>query len=113
VHWLNGLPEVRDTIELHFDARPINEQNLSDWKQRGYREWLQHKESCDLVQRLAEAGGRPGTGHSVRFENILSTRGRYQPTESTPINPNQASLAILLTQPAPRGWGQSEDFRLR
>jgi len=54
VLWLNGLPEVRDTLELHFDARPINEQNLSDWKQGGYREWLQHQESCDLVQRLTE-----------------------------------------------------------
>ena len=33
VVWLNGLPEVRHTLELHFDAHPINEQNLSDWKQ--------------------------------------------------------------------------------
>jgi hypothetical protein len=54
VEWLNSLPEVKDTLQSLFNGRPISEQNLSEWKQGGYQDWLQHQESCGLVQRLAE-----------------------------------------------------------
>jgi len=54
VEWLNGLPEVQEVLKLRFGGRPISEQNLSEWKQGGYQEWLKLQESRYLVQRLAE-----------------------------------------------------------
>jgi len=37
--WLNGLPEVQELLARDFESRPINEQNLSDWRQGGFRDW--------------------------------------------------------------------------
>src|SRR5512141_522847 len=52
--WLNGLPEVQAVLKLRFGGRPISEQNLSEWKQGGYQEWLKLQESRYLVQHLSE-----------------------------------------------------------
>ena len=35
--WLNRLPEVQATLAAHFAAKPIDESNLTHWKQGGYR----------------------------------------------------------------------------
>jgi hypothetical protein len=35
VEWLNGLAEVQAMLTADFGGRPINEQNLSDWKDGG------------------------------------------------------------------------------
>ncbi len=54
VEWLNGLPAVQEVLKLRFGGRPISEQNLSEWKQGGYQEWLRLQESRYLVQHLSE-----------------------------------------------------------
>jgi len=52
--WLNELPEVKALLDGQFGGRPITEQNLSEWRQGGYQDWLRHEENCALVGRLAE-----------------------------------------------------------
>lgn len=52
VDWLNSLPEVHQTLAAEFGGRPISEQNLSEWRQGGFRDWERHEESCALVQAL-------------------------------------------------------------
>ena len=32
----------------------VTEQDLCDWQQGGYQEWLRHQEACDVVRDLAE-----------------------------------------------------------
>lgn len=54
VEWLNAKPAVRKVLKADFGGRPINEQNLSDWRQGGFREWERHQESFALVRTLAE-----------------------------------------------------------
>ncbi len=54
VEWLNGLPAVQDVLKEHFGGRPINEQNLSEWKQGGHPEWLRQEETRSLAGKLAE-----------------------------------------------------------
>jgi hypothetical protein len=39
VEWLNAKPEVIKVIAERFDGRPISEQNLSQWRTHGYRQW--------------------------------------------------------------------------
>ena len=50
VRWLNSLPEVKQVLAEGFDGRPISEQNLTDWRQGGYQEWVAYQEI------LAQAG---------------------------------------------------------
>jgi hypothetical protein len=54
VAWLNSLPEVRSVVAVEFDGRPVREQNLSEWKQGGYGEWLRQQEALELVRSLSE-----------------------------------------------------------
>jgi hypothetical protein len=54
VAWLNTLPEVRALLAARFDGKPIREQNLSEWKKRGYRDWLAYREVLELSEKLAE-----------------------------------------------------------
>lgn len=52
VEWLNSLPDTQRVLTAEFGGRPISEQNLSEWKQRGYRDWERHQESRALVREL-------------------------------------------------------------
>ncbi len=54
VAWLNGLPEVKAVLAVDFGGKPIREQNLSEWKKRGYRDWIAHQEALELAEKLAE-----------------------------------------------------------
>ncbi len=56
---LNQLPEVKAMLNAHFEGKPISQQNLSEWKAGGYRDWqlrqelvLQHQEFTADVQEL-------------------------------------------------------------
>jgi hypothetical protein len=54
VQWLNDQPEVQAVLEERFAGRPINEQNLSDWKHHGHVEWLWRQENHAAAVRLLE-----------------------------------------------------------
>jgi hypothetical protein len=53
VDWLNSQPAVQEVLEKEFGGRAISEQNLSEWKQGGYEDWLRHQETRTWVQELA------------------------------------------------------------
>jgi len=56
VEWLNSLPEVQAVLKAEFDERPISEQNLSEWKTGGYRDWLLQQETLELLGQMADDG---------------------------------------------------------
>ena len=77
VDWLNSLPEVREVLAAEFCGREISEQNLSEWKQGGYRDWERHEASCALVRELTEqtddlAEEADGLEVSHRLASVLS-----------------------------------------
>jgi hypothetical protein len=53
--WLNGLPEVQATLDQHFGGRKIKQQNMTEWRQGGYAEWL-HKRLAVPVSGEAADG---------------------------------------------------------
>jgi len=69
--WLNTLPEVRQMLAAWFDGRPLNAQNLTEWRQGGYRDWLTERKARELARELGqkatsgevedEEGGKPLT----------------------------------------------------
>jgi hypothetical protein len=63
VTWLNSLPEVQAILQQEFGGQPINEQNLSKWKVRGYPDWLQEqvfaRVTRDILLKQIEKKGLP------------------------------------------------------
>jgi hypothetical protein len=59
--WLNDLPEVKTLLAAEFHSRPINKQNLSEWKKRGFRDWLIRQQALEFTQDLenADASSQP------------------------------------------------------
>ena len=54
VLWLNTQPEVRAILAADFQGRAITEQNLSDWRQGAYLDWLRKQETSERVSTLLE-----------------------------------------------------------
>jgi hypothetical protein len=54
VAWLNAKPEVVKVIHERFDGLPISEQNLSEWRKRGYQKWLAHRNMFDESNALGD-----------------------------------------------------------
>ena len=50
--WLNRLPKVRTVLKAEFDGQPINENNLSNWKLGGYRDWQAQQEALAAVRQF-------------------------------------------------------------
>jgi hypothetical protein len=55
VQWLNELPEAKAALQREFGGRAVTEQNLSEWKQGGFRDWLAKAEADEwLADTLGE-----------------------------------------------------------
>lgn len=103
--WLNPDQDVQEVLREHFGGQPINKQNLSDWRQGGYRDWQRHQESLDLVRTLSEQGDEllevtDGEAVSDRLSAVLTTEL---------VRTAQAVLDEV-TDPAER-WRQLRELR--
>lgn len=54
LRWLHTLPEVLEVLVRDFDGRPILKQNLSEWRQGGFREWEARQERLAHLRLLAD-----------------------------------------------------------
>lgn len=52
--WLNAMPAVLEVLDQHWGEEPITAQNLSDWRQGGYQDWLRKREKIETTKQLAE-----------------------------------------------------------
>ena len=53
VVWLNALPKVKAALAKDFGGRPLSEQNVSQWKQGGYQDWLAGQDVLTQASELA------------------------------------------------------------
>lgn len=68
--WLNGLPDVQAMLAAKFEGVAISPQNLTEWRQGGYKDHLADLEAVENTKRLAEfsfklaeaSGGAIGEG---------------------------------------------------
>ena len=61
VQWLNALPEVQALLAEHFAGVPISPQNLSEWNNGGFLDWLTTQELLeDAREFAAHAAELPG-----------------------------------------------------
>ena len=54
VAWLNALPEVHAMLAEEFVGRPILPQNLTEWRQGGFPDWLRDREVRNAADRLGQ-----------------------------------------------------------
>jgi hypothetical protein len=73
VCWLNELPEVKEVLGGQFGGRPINEQNLCEWKARGHREWLARQEALAHARELAADAKELGEATDGKLTDHLAT----------------------------------------
>src|SRR5208282_2978032 len=78
LQWLNSLPEVQAVLATEFGGVPILKQNLSQYRRRGYRDWLNQQETLAQVQRFVSQSpeSEPATPGKLsdRFVGFLLTR---------------------------------------
>ncbi len=62
MRWLNSQPEVQFVLAQYFGGRLINQPNLTEWKQGGYRDWLLRQELFErgLAVRQAQQQSKQG-----------------------------------------------------
>jgi len=49
--WVNSLPAVQAVLKESFEAEPIKQQNLSDWKKSaGYNGWKARQDALDFTE---------------------------------------------------------------
>jgi hypothetical protein len=70
--WLNQLPETRAVLSKFFGGLEVSQQNLSDWRQGGYQEWLRLQERNLRFRQIAEEGTnlKRRQGHCDVFEDF-------------------------------------------
>jgi len=72
VKWLNSKPEVLRVLRQRFDGKPISEQNLSQWRTHGYRQWHAYHNIVDSTNELTDnAEGIAETG--IDCDKLLLT----------------------------------------
>jgi hypothetical protein len=73
LEWLNALPAVLAVLNAEFGGALVNAQNLSNWRQGGYQDWLKQQERRNLVRELAENAEELATdAGGVEISNHLS-----------------------------------------
>jgi hypothetical protein len=73
VIWLNAMPESQAMLAREFAGRPISEQNLSEWKQGGYCDWLARQDALTQVRELAaDAEELAGATEGMLVEHLAT-----------------------------------------
>jgi hypothetical protein len=53
--WINSLPQTQALLLEHFQGVPISKQNLSQWRQGGFAEWLLRRDLQAEAEGVLEA----------------------------------------------------------
>jgi len=76
VPWLNAQPAVQSVLSVQFQEKPISEQNVSNWRQGGFCDWLGLRDWRAICATSAEASAQIGaTGFNAgNFLLLLTAR---------------------------------------
>ncbi len=51
--WLNALPEVQAVLAAEFEGMPVNDTNITAWRQSGYEDFLRKAERIERTRELS------------------------------------------------------------
>jgi len=96
--WLNGPPKVQEVMQKSFEGRPINEDNISEWKNGGYRDWEASQRMGEQVvtfmDRTAALRSAAKSGLTDRMALLLAATMAAQMLELETM-PNNAEKAKI------------------
>ena len=103
LQWLNALPEVQDVLASRFSGSRISEQNLTNWRQGGYLQWLKQQERREIVRELTEnAADLAADSGGVEVANhlfaVLVAELAAAARDALAATTNPAELCALLQQ---------------
>ena len=79
VEWLNALPEAQAAFVDESSQSAVNEEDVSNWKQGGFSDWLAQQEALTEVRHVvAEAKELSQAANGALTDNLaIWTAGRY------------------------------------
>src|SRR5437867_3557647 len=105
LEWLNSLPEVKSLLAAEFGGCPVSKQNLSEWRQHGYRQWQMRQAALEFRRNLAcllllssrRAGGRRSCGQapSQTQSNLVKLTFLY-PSQRLDFCPHHRAVEFAL-----------------
>src|SRR6516162_4291619 len=72
IKWLNSLPEVQALLKDHFDGKPINDQNLTEWRKGGFDDWQMRQGALKLAQNLGDENSLGDKSLTADFSEKLA-----------------------------------------
>ena len=77
VDWLNSVKEVKKLLKDHFNEIPISEQNLSEWRTGGFKDWQRQQETKERIDAFLSSSEpaeeiRDERNHAVDLQDRLS-----------------------------------------
>jgi hypothetical protein len=97
--WINTRPEVRRILKARWDGRDITDQNLTEWRQGGYLDWLEHQSKAEKTRALADLSFAyaKAAGGDLSEGALAAAAGRVMETmeslEGDDLNKTLAALA--------------------
>jgi len=79
IFWLNSLDEVKTVLAESFGGRPMMDNNFSEWRRGGYRDWQEQQSVLAEARRVvAEGGELAEIGAGAMADNLaVWLTGRY------------------------------------
>jgi hypothetical protein len=71
--WLNALPEVQEVLQQDFDGEPVSRQNLSQWRQGGYQDWVARADLWAGIRNLYDFAEDMEEGREVEKADKVTT----------------------------------------
>lgn len=113
--WLNAQPEALALLASDFGGKPVNPQNLSDWRNGGFEDWTRSLDRMHSTRILAEkasalareAGGSLSEGAAAILSGRILEVLENLDDESTP-----ESLAGIIKSVAMLRSGDLDNQRL-
>src|SRR5216684_8823420 len=91
--WLNAIPRVQTVLNSQFDGHPISEQNLSEWRHGGFRDWQTRQDALTLLRALQN---KDALGHKELTSPISDKLARWAAVQYA-----AAAQSLLASQPDP------------
>jgi len=91
--WLNALPDVLRILDERWGEQPVSDQNLSEWRQGGYKDWLAKRERVANIGELSKYAAQLGVaaGGNVNDGSAAILGGRLLETIERALDPADPS----------------------
>lgn len=78
IQWLNSLEATQKLLAAEFNGREISDENLSEWKNWGYRHWLERQESmahaAEMMHSARELSASAGGALADHLATLIAAR---------------------------------------